>query len=86
MPVETKLVQEEVPPKRNSRIVPKARGGSSVTILVPTLFEMSMAVMRMRCSMEKAKASDKVFEEFSKLESAMMKMTVDIEFLRRKGF
>lgn len=70
---------------RNSRIVIKAKDGSSVTDLVPTLFEMVKIMMKIRCNVDKAEMDDKILEEFSKLESSIMKMTVDIEYLRRKG-
>ena len=69
---------------RDGRVGLKPKDGSSVTILVPTLFEMSKAIMKMRCNL-KADADEIILEEFSKLEYAMMKMTVDIEYLRGKG-
>lgn len=69
---------------RNGRVVVRQKG-VSVTILVPTLFEMAKSVMRMRCALEKAGSDSKTLEELSKVESALMKVTVDIEYLRRKG-
>lgn len=73
-------------PRRNGRLVTRAKDGSSATILVPTLFDMSKALMRMRCNLQKEDSADKVLEDFARLESAMMKMTIDIEYLRRKGY
>ncbi|MDE1828914.1 MAG: hypothetical protein KGI25_01195 [Thaumarchaeota archaeon] len=77
--------REDPLPGRNGRLVSKAKDDSSVTILVPTLFEMSKAIMKMRCDLEKTDVDEKILEEFSRLESALMKMTIDIEYLRRKG-
>ncbi len=70
---------------RNSRLVVKSKEGSSVTDLIPTLYEMAKAIMAIKCDLDKANAGNKMLEDFSKLESAIMKMTVDIEYMRRKG-
>ncbi|GEM_PF-3588777 len=69
---------------RNSRLVVK-KSGSSVTDLVPTLFEMTKIMMKIRCNLGKTDTNDKILKEFSKMESAIIKMTIDIEYLRRKG-
>jgi hypothetical protein len=69
---------------RNSRLVLKSRSGSSVTDLIPTLYDMTKIMMKIQCSL-KTSTDDELLEEFSKIGSAIMKMTLDIEYLRRKG-
>ena len=46
---------------------------------------MAKTTMKIRCNLEKANMDDYLLEEFSRLESAIVKMTIDIEYLRRKG-
>ena len=70
---------------RNSRLVLKSRDDNSVTDLMPTLFDMAKIMMKIQCNLDRTSADDKLLEEFSKMESAMMKLTLDIEYLRRKG-
>jgi len=70
---------------RNSRLVLKSRDDGSVTDLIPTLFDMAKIMMKIQCSLDRTSVDDKLLEEFSKMESAMMKLTLDIEYLRRKG-
>jgi hypothetical protein len=70
---------------RNSRLVLKSRDDSSVTDLIPTLFDMAKIMMKIQCNLDRTSADDKLLEEFSKMESAIMKLTLDIEYLRRKG-
>lgn len=70
---------------RNSRLVLKLGTDGSVVDLIPTLYDMAKIMMKIQCSLDKTGADEKLLEEFSKMESAMMKMTVDIEYLRRKG-
>lgn len=70
---------------RNSRLVLKSRTDGSVVDLIPTLYDMAKIMMKIQCSLAKTSTDDKLLEEFSKIESAMMKMAVDIECLRRKG-
>jgi len=70
---------------RNSRLVLKSRDDSSVTDLMPTLFDMAKIMMKIQCNLDRTSADDKLLEEFSKMESAIMKLTLDIEYLRRKG-
>lgn len=69
---------------RKSRQVAKTKG-SSITDLIPTLFDMTKAMMKIRCNMDEANANDEMLEEFSKMESAIMKMTNQIEYLKRIG-
>lgn len=69
---------------RNARHTVKTKDGISVTDLIPTLFDMAKTTMKIRCNLEKANMDDTLLEEFSRLESAIVKMTVDIEYLRRK--
>jgi hypothetical protein len=70
---------------RNDRFVPKSRSGSSVTDLIPTLYDMAKIMMRIQSSLDKTCMNEELLEEFSKIASAIMKMTLDIEYLRRKG-
>lgn len=70
---------------RNSRLVLKSRDDISVTDLIPTLFDMAKIMMKIQCNLDRTSADDKLLEEFSKMESAIMKLTLDIEYLRRKG-
>ena len=70
---------------RNDRLVLKSRDDGSVTDLIPTLFDMAKIMMKIQCSLDRTSVDDKLLEEFSKMESAMMKLTLDIEYLRRKG-
>jgi len=70
---------------RNSRLVLKSRDDSSVTDLMPTLFDMAKIMVKIQCNLDRTSADDKLLEEFSKMESAIMKLTLDIEYLRRKG-
>jgi len=70
---------------RNSRLVLKSRDDNSVTDLMPTLFDMAKIMMKIQCNLDRTSADDKLLEEFSKMESAIMKLTLDIEYLRRKG-
>lgn len=70
---------------RNSRLVLKSRDGNSVTDLMPTLYDMAKIMMKIQCSTDRTSIDDKLLEELSKMESAIMKMTLDIEYLRRKG-
>jgi hypothetical protein len=70
---------------RNSRLVLKSRDDGSVTDLIPTLFDMAKIIMKIQCNLDRTSADDKLLEEFSKMESAIMKLTLDIEYLRRKG-
>ncbi|HKU33489.1 MAG TPA: hypothetical protein VJR22_06560 [Candidatus Nitrosotalea sp.] len=69
---------------RKSRQVAKTKDGS-VTDLIPTLFDMTKAMMKIRCNLDEADANDEMLEEFSKIESAIMKMTNQIEYLKRIG-
>lgn len=71
---------------RNSRLVLKSRDDSSVTDLMPTLFDMAKIMVKIQCNLDRTSADDKLLEEFSKMESAIMKLTLDIEYLRRKGY
>ncbi|MGB6463422.1 MAG: hypothetical protein WBF38_04260 [Nitrosotalea sp.] len=70
---------------RNSDPALKSKAGSSVTDLIPTLYNMAKIVMKIQCSLDVTSMDDKLLEEFSKIASAIMKMTLDIEYLRRKG-
>lgn len=70
---------------RNSRLVLKSRDGISVTDLMPTLYDMAKIMMKMQCNLDRTSADDKLLEDLSKMESAIMKMTLDVEYLRRKG-
>ena len=70
---------------RNSRLVLKSRDDNSVTDLMPTLFDMAKIMVKIQCNLDRTSADDKLLEEFSKMESAIMKLTLDIEYLRRKG-
>ncbi|MGI0046991.1 MAG: hypothetical protein ACREBB_07370 [Nitrosotalea sp.] len=70
---------------RNGRLVVRSKESRSVIDLIPTLYDMAKTTMKIRCNLDKTNAGDKMLEDFSKLESAIMKMTVDIEYLRRKG-
>ncbi len=70
---------------RNSRLVLKSRDGISVTDLMPTLYDMAKIMMKMQCNLDSTSADDKLLEDLSKMESAIMKMTLDVEYLRRKG-
>ncbi len=70
---------------RNSRLVVKTKDSPSATDLIPTLFEMAKSVMKIRCNLDKTNVDSKVLEEFSNLESDIMKIAVDIEYLNRKG-
>lgn len=70
---------------RNSRLVLKSRDGISVTDLMPTLYDMAKIMMKMQCDLDRTSADDKLLEDLSKMESAIMKMTLDVEYLRRKG-
>ncbi|MGB9002710.1 MAG: hypothetical protein WCC52_02770 [Nitrosotalea sp.] len=70
---------------RNSRLVLKSRDGSSVTDLMPILYDMAKIVMKIQCNTDRTSTNDRLLEEISKMESAIMKMTLDIEYLRRKG-
>ncbi|MFZ1077103.1 MAG: hypothetical protein WAN47_06710 [Nitrosotalea sp.] len=70
---------------RNSRLVLKSRDGVSVTDLMPTLYDMAKIMMKIQCNLDRTSADDKLLEDLSKIESAIMKMTLDIEYLRRKG-
>lgn len=69
----------------NGRLVLKSRDDVSVTGLIPTLFDMAKIMMKIQCNLDRTSADDKLLEEFSKMESAMMKLTLGIEYLRRKG-
>lgn len=69
---------------RNSRTRAKKAGGSA-TDLVPTLFEMTKALMKIRCSLDREGLAAEVQDEIAALEAAIMKMTVDVNYLRRKG-
>lgn len=70
---------------RNSRLVLKSRDGNSVTDLIPTLYDMAKIMMKIQCNADRTSTDGKLLEELSKMESAIMKMTLDIEYLRRKG-
>ncbi|MDE1726392.1 MAG: hypothetical protein KGH89_03920 [Thaumarchaeota archaeon] len=70
--------------KRNSNLILKSKTDSSVTDLIPTLYDMTKIMMKIQCNLEKI-GEPSMLEEFSKIESAIMKMTLDIEYLRRKG-
>lgn len=70
---------------RNGRLVSKSRDDTSVTDLIPTLFDMAKTMMKIQCNLDRTSIDVKLLEEFSKMESAMMKLTLDIEYLRRKG-
>lgn len=70
---------------RNSRLVLKPRDGNSVTDLIPTLYDMAKIMMKIQCNADRTSTDGKLLEELSKMESAIMKMTLDIEYLRRKG-
>ena len=71
---------------RNGRPASKSKDGSSVTDLIPTLFDMAKIMMRIECNLDKKNMDDESLEELSKIASAIMKMTLDIEYLRRKGY
>lgn len=70
---------------RNSRLVLKSGTDGSVVDLIPTLYDMAKIMMKIQCSLDKTSADEKLLEELSQMASAIMKMTVDIEHLRRKG-
>lgn len=70
---------------RNSRLVLKSRDDNSVTDLIPTLYDMAKIMMKIQCNADRTSTDGKLLEELSKMESAIMKMTLDIEYLRRKG-
>lgn len=70
--------------KQNSNLILKSKTDSSVTDLIPTLYDMTKIMMKIQCNLEKI-GEPSMLEEFSKIESAIMKMTLDIEYLRRKG-
>ncbi len=71
---------------RNSRPVSKSKDDSSVTDLIPTLFDMAKIMMRIECNLDKKDMDDESLEELSKIASAIMNMTLAIEYLRRKGY
>ncbi|MDE1766897.1 MAG: hypothetical protein KGI27_11610 [Thaumarchaeota archaeon] len=70
---------------RNARHTVKTRDKSSVIDLIPTLFDMAKTTMNIRCDLDKANVDYKILEDLSRLESAIVKMTSDIEHMRRKG-
>lgn len=70
---------------RNSRLVLKSGADDSVIDLIPTLYDMTKIMMKIQCSLNKTSTDEKLLEEFSKMGSAIMKMTADVEYLRRKG-
>lgn len=70
---------------RNSKLVLKSGTNGSVVDLIPILYDMTKIMMKIQCSLDKTNTDEKLLEEFSKMGSAIMKMTVDIEYLRRKG-
>ncbi|MDE1867636.1 MAG: hypothetical protein KGI08_08020 [Thaumarchaeota archaeon] len=71
--------------KRNNNLVLKSKIDISVTDLISTLYDMTKIMMKIQCNIEKTGESS-MPEEFSKIWSAIMKMTLDIEYLRRKGY
>lgn len=68
---------------QESRLVLKTKNASSVTDLIPNLYDMAKIMMRIRCGIDKTRADDRLLEEFSKMESAIMKMALDVESLRK---
>jgi len=70
---------------RNSRLVLKSKYGSSITNLMPILYDMAKIVMKIQCNTDRISTDDKLLEDLSKMESAIMKMTLSIEYLKRKG-
>ncbi|HJU13017.1 MAG TPA: hypothetical protein VJ792_00990 [Candidatus Nitrosotalea sp.] len=60
------------------------REEASVTSLIPVLFEMTKTVMRIRCSMARGEKAYKVQDLVSVLESSILRMAVDIEYLRKR--
>ncbi|MGI0086373.1 MAG: hypothetical protein ACREBI_00215 [Nitrosotalea sp.] len=83
MMIEDELIGRERSIGQNSRLVLESKDASSVTDLIPTLYDMAKIMMRIRCGLGKTSADDKLVEEFSKMESAIVKMTFDVECLRR---
>ncbi|HJT10699.1 MAG TPA: hypothetical protein VJ771_07940 [Candidatus Nitrosotalea sp.] len=69
---------------RQNELVAKTKDGS-VTDLIPTLFDMTKAVMKIKCNLDKKSADEKMLEDFSKLESAIIEMTGQVEYLKRMG-
>ncbi len=69
---------------RKNELATKIKDGS-VTDLIPTLFDMTKAVMKIRCNLDKTSADDKMLEDFSKLESTIIEITSQIEYLKRMG-
>ena len=69
----------------NGRLVLKSRTNDSIVDLIPTLYDMAKIMMKIQCNLTKTSTDDKLLEEFSKIESAIMKMAADIEYLGRKG-
>lgn len=69
---------------RNSRVTTKKKGAAAVD-LVPTLFEMTKILMKIRCSIDRSGIAGELEPEIGALEAAIMKMTVDVNQIRRKA-
>lgn len=70
---------------RNSRVSTRVRVRPAVTDLIPTMFVMIKSIAKIKCTMEKMPPNETLQQELSSLESSLMKMTLDVEYLSRKG-
>ncbi|MGH2612362.1 MAG: hypothetical protein ACRDFB_04870 [Rhabdochlamydiaceae bacterium] len=86
MMIEGEFIGRERSLERNRRLVLKPKDDISVTDLIPTLYDMAKIMMRIQCGLDKTSTDEKLFEEFSKMESAIMKMALDVECMRRKSY
>lgn len=79
------LVKEAGPAERSGMCIPTSLKDPSIASLVPTLFAMTKTVMRIRCSMARGESANKVQELVSMLESSILNMALDVEYLRKRG-
>lgn len=78
------LVKEVGPTERSGMGMIPSLKDPSITSLVPALFEMTKTVMRIRCSMARGESANKVQDLVSVLESSILRMALDVEYLRKR--